>query len=83
MDEKKLCDCCGKELEDWFAGSKFCSSCAVYHRELKDKINVLQNRLERWIGRYNTLKNKKSPLRICPHCKKAINVETCKIAKLV
>ena len=52
------CICCGKKLENGFAASKFCSSCSVYHKELKDKINVLENRLERWMGRYNKLKSK-------------------------
>lgn len=49
MVKEIRCVCCGNKLENGFASSLFCSSCAVFHSELKNRANNLNTKLKKYI----------------------------------
>lgn len=42
----KKCECCGKEIVDYFNTAKYCSSCSVYIMDLRRKIGNAKRRIQ-------------------------------------
>lgn len=44
---KKRCECCRRELKKGFGGQKYCSSCSLYLKYLRQKISYWRREVKR------------------------------------
>ena len=52
----RTCDCCGKELEYYFSGQRFCNSCSVSHSDYRKEVFYYKGKLSQLKKKYYELK---------------------------